>query len=267
MAQNQEQLKRLIDIIERFGQEQGNEWFLDELQNRVNKLAKSNKTENHGHELVGLIHTNIESIHKYLKLDVVPLIDYSAIPDANVKVQLFRDCLEMGKYRLGKINENISFDDFCRFAHLQAEELLNYYYSKKDKSITNIILTISKYYNNYNPKQPIKKVFEIDYTVKLIAFYNQYSHYFSSTYKDILIRLKDLRNEQSHRSTYTLEEEDEILNSYHIIMTANIPYRQRTKEENERVRKGELIKFKRASDFDSVYIALENLKELIIKNI
>ena len=75
----------------------------------------------------------INRIEKYLGLDYSvdaqnSVIDYSYIKDEKVKNQLISDNREMMRFRYGTRYHEIDFDEFCRFAHLQAEMLLNYYY-------------------------------------------------------------------------------------------------------------------------------------------
>ena len=82
----------------------------------------------------------IEHIEKYLGLDYYvdnqkSIIDYSFIQEPEVRAQLISDNREMMRFRYGTRYHAISFDEFCRYAHLQAEMLLNYFYDKKEDTL------------------------------------------------------------------------------------------------------------------------------------
>ena len=86
----------------------------------------------------------ITNIEKYLGLDyyvdtMPSLIDYSFIKEPDVRVQLISDNREMLRFRYGTRFHSIKFDEFCRYAQLQAEMLINYYYYKTDENIDKII--------------------------------------------------------------------------------------------------------------------------------
>jgi len=263
MGQDKEKLKKLLQLIGELLKVEGNEWFgLQLLEILSNKDFTSFSSG--GRELIGTINQNVDSIHKYLTLDVIPMIDYSSIPDERVKNQLFRDCLEMGKYRLGKINDTINFDEFCKYAHLQAEELLNYYYMIVFGDLSKIIVDIKEYCKFYKePSKNITSITQIDYTIKLIAFQNKFNLKYKL--KEILMKLKNLRNEQSHRATIDQVEEEIIFRDYEKVKDKRLAFM--TDIEKETFKKAELIIFRRTSDFDSVYLALDHLKSTVINSI
>lgn len=145
----------------------------------------------------------IENIENYLGLDYYvdnqpSLIDFSFIQELDVRHQLISDNREMMRFRYGTRYHSICFDEFCRYAHLQAEMLLNYYYDKTNDNINSIIEHIKK----YNPKatnlDSVKSLGSIQYNIKLWAFKSQ----FNLGYKlfAVLDYLRRVRNESSHRS-------------------------------------------------------------------
>jgi hypothetical protein len=153
MPQNKEDLDKLLLFISEIANEPNNEWFKAKLvtkifEKQVVELDKSGNSDT-------IIADNIESIRRYLMLDVMPIIDYSDILDTRIRDQLYRDCIEMSKYRLGKINNCINFDEFCRYAHLQAEELLNYFYHRlysfafRSSTLTTFAWSVTSAYSLY----------------------------------------------------------------------------------------------------------------------
>ena len=146
----------------------------------------------------------INRIEKYLGLDYSvdaqnSVIDYSYIKDEKVKNQLISDNREMMRFRYGTRYHEIDFDEFCRFAHLQAEMLLNYYYVTTCNSDLNLIKDRIK---KYNPNADISKSKippnGINFNVKLWAFNKEYKGRINFK---LLDNLRKVRNGVSHRST------------------------------------------------------------------
>lgn len=264
MAENREHLEGLLEIIKTLIAQDENNWFKNELIALTKKNELGNTDLKEAPALFGTINENVNTIHKYLMLDIIPMIDYSAVGNKKVQDQLFRDCLEMGRYRLGKINDLIDYDEFCKYAHLQAEELINYFYSKKNSGdIDKIVKHINKYNTKYSPTRIPSKIEQIDYTYKVFAIKTQLG--IESSTQTILLKIRDVRNDLSHRSTFTKNSEDDILNEYNKNMYSKIKYADRDKMGIKSVcENAELIIFRRKSDFDGVYMTLENLKSKIL---
>lgn len=166
--------------------------------------------------------TNIE---KYLGLDFylddndnyVPIIDYSYITDNDIRLRLISDSREMLRNRFGTRNHKQDFKEFCRFAHLQCEMLINYYYNTKNSGN---IESIKKHIQQYNKKanftdKSINNISAIAYMVKLWAFRAEFESQnkkeISKKFKlyygqerrfcfDYLSVINTIRNEESHRS-------------------------------------------------------------------
>lgn len=146
----------------------------------------------------------INRIEKYLGLDYSvdaqnSVIDYSYIKDEKVKNQLISDNREMMRFRYGTRYHEIDFDEFCRFAHLQAEMLLNYYYVTTCNSDLDLIKKRIRE-NNENPKglDEANTIFAISFRVKMWSFNNEYKT--SQQFRAIFNNLVRVRNEVSHRS-------------------------------------------------------------------
>jgi hypothetical protein len=85
----------------------------------------------------------VEHIEKYLGLDYYvdgqpSLIDYSFVKETEIRAQLISDNREMMRHRYGTRFHIINFDEYCRYAHLQVEMLLNYYYDRVDNTFDEI---------------------------------------------------------------------------------------------------------------------------------
>lgn len=153
----------------------------------------------------------IDQIEKYLGLDYSvdaqnSVVDYSYIKDEKVKNQLISDNREMMRFRYGTRYHEIDFDEFCRFAHLQAEMLLNYYYDTTCNSNLDLIKErIKKYNATANGVDEARTILAISFPVKIWAFNEEYKKTFNEEYKgidvDLFNHLRKVRNGVSHRST------------------------------------------------------------------
>lgn len=257
-----EDLEYLLKLLAEIKKEGGNEWFWDKLNNSYLAETAHNKDFYIG------IAKNVESIKKYLLIDVIPLIDYSDIEDKVVREQLERDCVEMGKYRLGKINDRIKFDEFCRYAHLQAEELINYFFSKKYGRIEKIVTAIQANNEHYKPVTIPFTLNSIQYFTKLVA-YKSISNIEFSTYS-ILLFLNEFRNEMSHRNSMSLKNEEKILIQFKergFKENQFIDYNMTPKGDLRIFNEGKFVITKRKEDYNTIYEELEALKMSIIRGI
>lgn len=138
----------------------------------------------------------IKNIEKYLGLDfsidkIDSIIDYSYIEDEYVRCQLISDNREMLRYRYGTRNHKIDFLEFCRYAHMQAEMLVNYYFDKEYKGDIEKITTAI----DYQYKTETTTLSSINYISKCIHLKKKFNIKGS-----ILENLAKARNIQSHRS-------------------------------------------------------------------
>lgn len=156
----------------------------------------------------------IDNIEKYLGLDYYvdnqnSIIDYSFIQEPEVRAQLISDNREMMRFRYGTRYHAICFDEFCRYAHLQAEMLLNYFYDKKDANIDRTKEHIRKFNSKVTFKDNLKFLGEIPYNAKLWAFKAEFTMDYGTN--TVLDYLRKVRNDSSHRSP---ENEEKSINDY-----------------------------------------------------
>ena len=186
-----EKIKSTIQKIKRLAEQ--NQEFRKEMLRLFNKetiIAKENVDGK-----------RISHIEKYLGLDYYldfhgSIIDYSFIKDVNVRVRLESDNREMLRFRYGTRSHEIDFSEFCRYAQLQTEMMLNYFYGVKDSTISAIIDHIYKFNEKATISDKVQKIEDISYSAKLWAFNNE----FQLKVKDVLDHVREVRNYQSHRT-------------------------------------------------------------------
>ena len=145
----------------------------------------------------------LKHIESYLGLDYYvdgqpSLIDYSFVPEAEIRAQLISDNREMMRHRYGTRYHAISFVEYCRYAHLQVEMLLNYFYDRIDsRDLETIKAHITRHNTNAQIKDA-KSLSAISYNSKLWSFCNEFS--IDIKYKICLDNIREVRNQSSHRS-------------------------------------------------------------------
>lgn len=220
------ELEQLLPIIIKWANQE--EWFKKELV-RIFKEENNNSS-------TSLIEEKITNIEKYLLLNGTHNIDYKLINNPHVRDQLIRDSYEMSRYRVGLIKHDIQFEEFCRYAHMQCEELLNYFFLERhNKRLSNIIDEIK----NFNEKALIKdprSISEIGYTIKLVALYKM--QVITPEVYQTCWKLNEIRNNISHRNT----SDKKVLNT-------------------------DTLKFFTESNYDHVYSMLMRFLDGVINNI
>lgn len=182
-----------IDKIEQYTHMPGNEWLLHELQRRF-----GNNSSN----------PDIQRIEKYLALDytidsISECIDYSFVADDVLRMKLESDWREMLRYRCNVRKHEPDFMEFCRYANLQAEGIINYYCSCKYPTEDELRAAC-------NEKEPytayeLKENDKISYLNKLRLL--QHTEVIRNSDTDILYnKIYAVRNLQSHRVGTTLSD-------------------------------------------------------------
>lgn len=180
--------------------------------NKIKLLAEQNPEFNQamqklfGNAMSNTSHSNynerIANIEKYLGLDyytdsMSSVIDYSYIEETDVRTQLISDNREMLRFRYGTRFHEILFEEFCRYAQLQAEMLINYFYYHKDFTISDAVAHIKKHNTSAKFDTEPKSLAAISFSTKLWAFCNEYK---LTKAKDTFGFVREVRNHQSHRS-------------------------------------------------------------------
>lgn len=144
----------------------------------------------------------VSHIEKYLGLDfytdsMPSVIDYSYIQEADVRAQLISDNREMLRFRYGTRFHEILFEEFCRYAQLQAEMLINYFYYHKEPTVAAAIIHIKKYNTNAKIDNSSPTLTSIPFSTKLWAFCDEFQ---LKKAKESFDFVRDVRNHQSHRN-------------------------------------------------------------------
>lgn len=214
-----EKMTSTLDKILRFCNQ--NAEFDKELRKRLGMASSANA--------LPLGDERIRKIEKYLGLDysidsLKSTIDYSFIQMDDVRNQLISDYREMMRFRYGTRYHEIDFDEFCRYALLQAEMLLNYYYDIMNHSNLEAIISHIKTYNTKaSISSDVKTLSSIPFNVKLWAFKAELNMGYSLY--TMLDNIRMVRNELSHRSIikahFDIDEYQTVLKGYGMPLYAN----------------------------------------------
>lgn len=211
MKSNEEYLNILLSFLGEILEDEKNNWFHDELAILFSKKFKSERDSDI--KLAAITVKELGSIDKYLDEGIVPIIDYGGIKEEKSRFQLERDAIEMGKARLSNYSQQISFEKFCKYAHYQSEELVNYYYRMKSG---NNIDEVKKLIREFNPKfvewdkKRYRTISSISHGIKLYAIWKNL-RYESDCYFTIN-NVARVRNLEVHRDS--LHEIDQNLQSF-----------------------------------------------------
>lgn len=168
----------------------------------------------------------ISHIERYLGLDyyvdsMESIIDYTFINEDEVRDKLISDNREMMRFRFGTRSHKVDFEEFCRYAQLQAEMLLNYFYTQKQSSIQDIISHIKRYNEKAKISDDTTSISSISFSVKLWAFNNE----FKINIQDTFDHVREVRNNQSHRTpqknTFSIEAYQKKLTDLGIILKSD----------------------------------------------
>lgn len=192
-------MRKLLDFLNKeIIHKSENRWFVEELRESLPKEKVSDSV---------VPNPSITKIEKYLALDYnldesKTILDYSSIKDDYLRECFEADCREMLRFRFGLRGHRIDFGEFCRFAQIQAERLLNVYYQTKGS-----LPQICSYIKQYNPTarglENCNKLEDISYAIKLWAYNKEYS---LKPLYDILNNVRKVRNTHSHGSVLSADE-------------------------------------------------------------
>lgn len=259
MKYKKENLIKLLRLVEEISKQPGNKWFLERLQN---KFSEKTSESNSGAES---LEAKINLIRDYLAIDLNRVIDYLYFEEP-ARESLFRDCIEMGRYEKGTPNHKIDFGEFCRYAHLQGEEMINYFFNKISNQNVNIVdQFIQEKVAGYKPTKKPTEIHHIFYTHKLSAFKS--ISQMSKKSIDVFWFLNEYRNELSHRNSLTNSSEDKdlVLFEKSGFTVEQFDFNKLDNEQRKIYNRGKYIITKRKKDFNLIYDSIEELKKQIIE--
>jgi hypothetical protein len=251
-----ENLQKLIELIKEVLKDPKNNWFKEALLADIFGLSDDPEDKSWI--------AKINMIEQYLSIDGFQVIDYSFIENERVRNQLICDNIEMSRHRLGKRTGKVDFEEYCRFATLQIEELLNYFYSKRfNKNLSDIITFIQ---SNVPDKFEVRgnSLGAISLWLKFEAFMDLTGLKTTGKLHQIGNFLIKLRNEGSHRNTLADSNEDNALREAEVRgFFGFVDFKRFTPAETNAYNKVQYIIFKRKQDFILVAENLEYLKEAV----
>ena len=236
--------------------------FVEDVYKRVPRFAEGVRKIVSGESSTEVKSQKLDKIEKYLSLDYgiddVVNPDYSFIEDAQVRDTLNADYREMLRFRYGTREHSVSFGEFARYANLQMEMLVNFYYTSIYGANPDVLLSLLQ---SNDPKVRF---------LSLNAKVNGLKWEFNWNYYDIkdLLNIISVRNEESHRSPGTLsveisnkEKELNTLRKEESLSPSEIQKRDELKQKISNLKN-----FKKWLDplpFDEVSAAIKKLSDRI----
>lgn len=226
-----EKIKATIEKIKLLSKQ--NEEFNQEMRKLFGKTVSALEYNNYDER--------IAHIEKYLGLDyyvdsMEALIDYSFIQEADVRAQLISDNREMLRFRYGTRFHEIIFEEFCRYAQLQAEMLINYFYYHREPTIKEAVNHIKKYNSKAKIDDNISSLASISFSVKLWAFCDEFQ---LKNVKETFEYIRKVRNNQSHRDpkleNFPIEKYQAKLRDCHILLQSDGTINWRYMKQNDMV--------------------------------
>ena len=240
MAEDRQKLNLLLEFIKRILDQEGNQWFCDELSLLTYKRIFQEKDGDI--KFAAMEMKEIGSVERYIEKEIIPVIDYSYITEDYLRLALRRDSIEMGKYRFGHETEKNRFINYCKYAHFQFEGIINYYYRKNFKNNLDKIAEFIE----HNPMNGDKFPFEFD-----------------KTKHDEIWKI-------NHMDKFKPLEKKKYINRNDYFRILDIK-RIRDQESHRDVKKNKLNKkteeFQNDCDFNYVHNLLDNVSKKLLKDI
>lgn len=241
--EDKKQLEFILSVLKQIPHSETNQWFWDEVL-EVGKVGEKEniKSISKAGDLT-VIKNNTVKIIDYLSLSPELSIDYSFISHSLLRKRLELDNLRMENVRfdLTEKDEIVRLYNYIVNAFYQIENLINFYYHEKYKTINSILTHLESIENTKYRRKDEKNVGDITIAAKIYAFNKTF---YQNDDKDFtgynIDSLRQIRNEGSHRAT----------------RIKNI--------ENENKRLHDFLKF---ATFDSILALVKDLAEKVKTNI
>lgn len=220
MAKNKENLQKLLEFLDKsILHEPENKWFVEELRKRINPIGSGGNCKE--------TKEKIDKIEKYLGLDyeldsAYPLIDYKFIKDQYLRECFESDWREMMRWYCGTRNHSKDFSEFCRYALIQLERLLNtFYFNTHNGNFEDIKAIILQYATWATIGEKVKTIEGIPFAVKFDAFKKEYN--INKDLSDIIDKIRDVRNTTSHGSSVPDSNEKFFQKHYEELLNQGYP--------------------------------------------
>ena len=211
MKLNQDQLTKLVQLIDEIAAMPEQEWFRDALQKRFSSAPTTNGIAS---DDVTQIKEDTQKIKRYLSLEPELSIDYSYITNKLLKTRLEIDNLRMEnvRYDLEEKDEIKRLYDFSINAFYQIENLINFYYYEKFRNPDDLFTHLENVEGSTFRRKNERNVGDIAIVHKIYCFTKIHfeEDYNSKDYTGLNIHhLRQIRNEGLHRCTRISRIENE----------------------------------------------------------
>ena len=242
MEAKKENLTKLLTLVKEIQKDPKNKWFKDALLADIFGIDENTESQTWI--------SKINMIEKYLSIDGFQVIDYSFIENERVRNQLICDNIEMSRHRLGKRTGKVDFEEFCRFATLQIEEMLNYFFYQKFEGNQDDII---KYFSQkINKILNVDRLTDISLVSKLTAFANEVN--LDNRIRINIRKMIDVRNSLSHRMTIGKYDAQELMKmAVDRNLLGFVDYSILPKEDKAIAQEAKNIAFVNEMDFRGVY--------------
>lgn len=208
-----EDLKKLLAFLGNIIREPENSWFVDELCSMLHHTREHN--------------VSIDKIEKYLGLDYdldtrKCEMDFSFVKDDYIRDCFISDYREMLRYRFGTRNHSINFQEYCRYALIISERVLNLYYSKFS-TIREAVDEIKQFNPDAKFHETPKGLEAISFNAKLWGFCKKYS---LGSIKWQFDNVREVRNMSSHGQISHEYNEERYLQHRQELLSWNFPLRE-----------------------------------------
>jgi len=237
-----ENLTKLLTLVKEIQKDPKNKWFKDALLADIFGIDENTESQTWI--------SKINMIEKYLSIDGFQVIDYSFIENERVRNQLICDNIEMSRHRLGKRTGKVDFEEFCRFATLQIEEMLNYFFYQKFEGNQDEII---KYFSQkINKELNVDRLTDISLVSKLTAFTNEVN--LDNRIRINIGKMINVRNSLSHRMTIGKYDAQELMKmAVDRNLLGFVDYSILPKEDISIAQEAKNIAFVNEMDFRGVY--------------
>lgn len=259
MEAKKENLTKLLTLVKEIQKDPKNKWFKDALLADIFGIDENTESQTWI--------SKINMIEKYLSIDGFQVIDYSFIENERVRNQLICDNIEMSRHRLGKRTGKVDFEEFCRFATLQIEEMLNYFFYQKFEGNQDDII---KYFSQkINKVLNVDRLTDISLVSKLTAFANEVN--LDNRIRINIRKMIDVRNNLSHRMTIGKYDAQELMKmAVDRNLLGFVDYSTLPKEDKAIAQEAKNIAFVNEMDFGEVnksLLAIVSIIKLTINSI
>jgi len=203
---NEDNSDKLLRFLDEFLKQPNTDSFRKQLLEIL--IKHSNPTYQSNRQIDAFDYLSIKT-----DTDALKLVDYRGITHDQTRRILVADGQQMWRYRLGTINNKIEFLEYCRFAQLQIELMINYYLWRKSKNNLDKAL---EYITKYNPTQQFVykpgSISSIGFAIKWYTIRAAFN--LSNRAEFVISKLNDVRNVLSHRKVGMDKTNKEYYNSF-----------------------------------------------------